>query len=410
MSASPASHVPTGRNRSWHWPTSPCGPAGGSSTCARAAGQGYAGQGLALADVLAHLYFRVMRRRPDGSYLDRFVLSTGHSAIALFAILGEVGAVRTGRTAHLRPARLPDRGKPAGRDARLRDHRRLARPGPVAGGRHGAWASGCAARAPASTAWSPTESCRRARSGRRPCRPATSGSDNLTVLVDNNHMQADGATADVMGVEPVVERFSAFGFDAERVDAHDHAELEKALPRRPCPPGPAHGPSCWRRSRARASPRSSATTRCITSGSERAPGIDAMAELGCSRRATLHHRGAAMKSGTRTLAGNPARPRSGRARSRLWWLYQAGLAVKTPGGTIVVVDPYLSDAVLRTYQLPRNVPAPLDPGEVDADALLATHSHADHLDPDSIAPFMSHDRHPVHRAADGRGKCARQRA
>ena len=75
-----------------------------------------------------------------------------------------------------------------------------------------------------------------------------------------------------------------------------------------------------------------------------------------------------------------------------WWLYQAGLAIKTPGGTIVVVDPYLSDAVLRTYQLPRNVPAPLDPAEVDADALLATHSHADHLDPDSITPFMSHAR------------------
>lgn len=76
----------------------------------------------------------------------------------------------------------------------------------------------------------------------------------------------------------------------------------------------------------------------------------------------------------------------------LWWLYQAGVAFKTPGGTIAVVDPYLSDAVLRSYHLPRNVPAPLDPGEVDADVILATHSHADHLDPDAIAPFMSHER------------------
>ena len=75
----------------------------------------------------------------------------------------------------------------------------------------------------------------------------------------------------------------------------------------------------------------------------------------------------------------------------LWWLYQAGIALKTPGGATVVVDPYLSDAVLRTYQLPRNVPAPLDPTEVEADALLATHSHADHLDPDSITAFMRHD-------------------
>ena len=76
----------------------------------------------------------------------------------------------------------------------------------------------------------------------------------------------------------------------------------------------------------------------------------------------------------------------------VWWLYQAGLALKTPGGTTVVVDPYLSDAVLRSYQLPRDVPAPLDPDEVDADAFLATHSHADHLDPDSITGFMSHER------------------
>ena len=54
---------------------------------------------------------------------------------------------------------------------------------------------------------------------------------NLTVLVDNNNMQADGTTADVMTVEPVVERFASFGFDASRIDGHDHAQLEKALPR-----------------------------------------------------------------------------------------------------------------------------------------------------------------------------------
>jgi L-ascorbate 6-phosphate lactonase len=76
----------------------------------------------------------------------------------------------------------------------------------------------------------------------------------------------------------------------------------------------------------------------------------------------------------------------------LWWLYQAGLVFKTPGGKIVVVDPYLSDAVMETYKLPRNVPAPLDPAEARVDALLATHSHADHLDPGSIGAFMSNQR------------------
>ena len=52
----------------------------------RGRGQGYAGQGLGLADLVACLFFQEMR---DG--LDRFVLSTGHSAIVLFAALHEQG-------------------------------------------------------------------------------------------------------------------------------------------------------------------------------------------------------------------------------------------------------------------------------------------------------------------------------
>jgi L-ascorbate 6-phosphate lactonase len=74
----------------------------------------------------------------------------------------------------------------------------------------------------------------------------------------------------------------------------------------------------------------------------------------------------------------------------LWWLYQAGVAVKTPGGTTVLVDPYLSESVTRSYGLPRAVPAPLDAAQAHADALLATHSHEDHLDPDCIKPFLGH--------------------
>jgi L-ascorbate 6-phosphate lactonase len=76
----------------------------------------------------------------------------------------------------------------------------------------------------------------------------------------------------------------------------------------------------------------------------------------------------------------------------MWWLYQAGLALKTPAGTIVLVDPYLSNAVERSYGIGRAVPAPLDPLDVDADVILASHSHEDHLDPDSIEPFFSHPK------------------
>jgi L-ascorbate 6-phosphate lactonase len=74
----------------------------------------------------------------------------------------------------------------------------------------------------------------------------------------------------------------------------------------------------------------------------------------------------------------------------VWWLYQAGIVVKSPGGAMIAIDPYLSDSVLRSYNIARNVPAPIDPAEVRLDAVLASHSHQDHLDPDSIVPFAAH--------------------
>jgi transketolase len=193
-------------------------------------GQGYAGQGLALADVLAHLYFRVMRRRADGSYLDRFVLSTGHSAIALFAILGEIGMYEQDE--------LNTYGQPG---SRIEESPLEGTPGfEITGGSLGQGLSQAVGMALGE---------RLLGSGARVYCLLSDGEleegqvweaamsashfklDNLTVLVDNNRIQADGATAEVMGVEPVVERFRAFGFVAERVDGHDHAELSRVLPR-----------------------------------------------------------------------------------------------------------------------------------------------------------------------------------
>lgn len=195
-------------------------------------GQGYAGQGLALADVLAHLYFRVMRRRPDGTYIDRFVLSTGHSAIALFAILAELGVYED--------EELRSYGQPG---SRIEESPLEGTPGfEITGGSLGQGLSqavgmalgerlrGTGARVyclvsdgelQEGQVWEAAMSASHFRLG------------NLTVLIDNNHIQADGATSEVMSVEPLVSRFDAFGFDAERVDGHDHVELERVLPTAP---------------------------------------------------------------------------------------------------------------------------------------------------------------------------------
>ena len=68
----------------------------------------------------------------------------------------------------------------------------------------------------------------------------------------------------------------------------------------------------------------------------------------------------------------------------LWWLGQAGFALKTPAGAVVLVDPYLSDSCEREHGLKRLSPAPLELGDVRADWMLFTHEHTDHLDPDTV--------------------------
>jgi L-ascorbate 6-phosphate lactonase len=68
----------------------------------------------------------------------------------------------------------------------------------------------------------------------------------------------------------------------------------------------------------------------------------------------------------------------------LWWLGQAGFAFKTPGGRVMYIDPYLSDAVQRLAGFKRlSLPA-VDREEVRADVVVLTHEHEDHLDPDTI--------------------------
>jgi transketolase len=198
-------------------------------------GQGYAGQGLALADVLAHLYFRVMRRRPDGSYLDRFVLSTGHSAIGLFATLGEAGLyqqeeLHTYGQAGSRIEESPLEGTPGFEITAGSLGQGLSQ---AVGMALGERLRGSGARVycllsdgelQEGQVWEAAMSASHHRLG------------NLTALIDNNNMQADGVTAEIMSVEPVVERFTAFGFETQRIDGHDHDALRRALPSAALPP------------------------------------------------------------------------------------------------------------------------------------------------------------------------------
>jgi transketolase len=185
-------------------------------------GQGYAGQGLALAELMAALYFHELREH------DHFVLSTGHSAIAVFAALHERGMYELDE--------LETYGMD---DSRIEESPLEGTPGfEITGGSLGQGVSQAVGMALGE---------RVQRTDSRVYCLVSDGElqegqvweaamaaghhrlDNLVVLIDNNRMQADGATADVMTVEPVPDKFAAFGFHALRVDGNSFDELLAAF-------------------------------------------------------------------------------------------------------------------------------------------------------------------------------------
>ena len=76
------------------------------------------------------------------------------------------------------------------------------------------------------------------------------------------------------------------------------------------------------------------------------------------------------------------------------FLGQSGYVIKTLS-TTVIIDPYLSDSVNRVANRPRTLPIPIKPEDLEADAVICTHNHLDHLDPDTVEkvdrkiPFIS---------------------
>lgn len=69
-------------------------------------------------------------------------------------------------------------------------------------------------------------------------------------------------------------------------------------------------------------------------------------------------------------------------------LGQSGYILKTEHSEIII-DPYLSDSVNRAAGRPRLLPIPLQPADIFCDAVICTHDHLDHLDPDTVTEIAS---------------------
>jgi L-ascorbate 6-phosphate lactonase len=88
----------------------------------------------------------------------------------------------------------------------------------------------------------------------------------------------------------------------------------------------------------------------------------------------------------------------------IFWLAQAGFVYKTPAGTIIYVDPYLTDCVERLYGFKRIMATPITAEEVEADWVVSTHGHEDHFDIDAIPVLARNPRTRFVGAPDCRAK------
>ena len=70
------------------------------------------------------------------------------------------------------------------------------------------------------------------------------------------------------------------------------------------------------------------------------------------------------------------------------FLGQSGYLIKTKNSDIII-DPYLSDSVNRVAGRPRLLPIPIKATDISCDAVICTHDHLDHLDPDTVTEICS---------------------
>jgi transketolase len=196
---------------------------------ARGQGQGYIGQGLGMADVMAAIYFHELRYDPghlDWPDRDRFLLSTGHYSIALWATFAEAGIIP-----------LDELRTYGADDSRLDMSTLDTTPGvEITGGSlgHGLGQGvghALGLRLQGSTARVFVElsdgEMQEGSTWEAAMSASHFGLDGLVALIDCNGIQADGPM--VLDMEPVGAKWRAFGWDVTEIDGNEMVAVVAAL-------------------------------------------------------------------------------------------------------------------------------------------------------------------------------------
>jgi transketolase len=198
-------------------------------TMAAGKGQGYIGQGLGMADILAALYFHEMNYQPLNprwKSRDRFVLSTGHYSIGLWAALAEAGILP-----------IEELSRYGADESRLEMSTLEFTPGvEMTGGSlgHGlgqavGMALGLRLDGEFSRVFVELSDGELQEGSTWEAAMAASHFhlDRLVAIVDCNGIQADGPI--VLNIEPVAEKWRAFGWETAEIDGNNMRQIVDAL-------------------------------------------------------------------------------------------------------------------------------------------------------------------------------------
>ncbi|MDD6098359.1 MAG: transketolase [Oscillospiraceae bacterium] len=192
---------------------------------------GHPGGSLSIADILTYLYFAKMNVDPENPEMkdrDRLVLSKGHTAPALYAVLAQKGFFSE---EELKTLRHPG--------AMLQGHPCIHTPGiDMSSGSLGQGISAACGMALAGKLDNKAYKVytilgdgeiEEGQVWEAAMFAAHYGLDNLVAVVDNNGLQIDGPVTEVCSPEPITDKFEAFGWHVITMDAHDFDDIERAF-------------------------------------------------------------------------------------------------------------------------------------------------------------------------------------
>lgn len=196
------------------------------------AGSGHPGGSLSAIDIVTYLYCHRMKIRPaepGWSERDRFVLSKGHCSPALYVVLAELGYFPQSTLWTLRDIGSalqghPDMRKTPGVDITTGSLGQgfscaagIALGGRLRGADFRVYAMLGDGEVQEGVVWEAAMAAVHYKL------------DDLIAIVDNNGCQTDGFTRDILGVEPLDEKWRGFGWRVSRIDGHDFRQIHEAV-------------------------------------------------------------------------------------------------------------------------------------------------------------------------------------